>query len=107
MARKLLLRVVPLANGAGPPFAFNYAENMQMLLRHAPQGRGLSLDEVLRCVDAMAPLEEAIAAKADEVTLSEEQYRTLREKLDSFSFTIADRVIAEFGLAIRQAPEIT
>jgi hypothetical protein len=107
MARKLPLRVVPMANGAGPPLEFNYGDTMQMLLRQGSLGRGLTLDEVLRCVEAMAPLEEAIKAKADEVTFTEEQYRTLKEKLDTFAWTIADRVIAEFGLAIRQAPEIT
>jgi hypothetical protein len=107
MARKLPLRVVSMPNGAGPPLEFNYGETMQMLLRQGPQGRGLTLDEVLRCVEAMEPLEAAIKAKTDEVTFTEEQYRTLKEKLDGFSWTIADRVIAEFGLTIRQAPEIT
>jgi hypothetical protein len=107
MARRVPLRVVPMANGAGPPLEFSYAETMAMLLRQGPPTRGLTLDEVLRCVEAMEALEAAIKAKADEVTFTEEQYRTLREKLDWFSWTIADRVIAEFGLAIRQAPEIT
>jgi hypothetical protein len=107
MARKLPLRTVLMANGSAPPLEFNYGETMLMLLRQGSPGRGLTLDEVLRCVEAMEPLEAAIQEKADQVTFTETQFGTLLGKLDGFSWTIADRVIAEFGLAIRQAPEIT
>jgi hypothetical protein len=39
--------------------------------------------------------------------LTEEQWRTLHERLDNFPFAVADPAIAEFGLAVRNAPEIT
>jgi hypothetical protein len=41
------------------------------------------------------------------VTLTDEQYRTLRERLDQHNFGISDPAIVEFGLAIRNASEIT
>jgi hypothetical protein len=106
MARRLPLRVVKMPNGAGEPLEFSYAEMMRTLLRNRASERGLSLDEVIRCVDAIKPIDEAVRQKADEVTLSDEQWRTLREKLDAFAFAVADQAIVDFGLMIRHAPEI-
>ena len=106
MARRLSLRVVK-TNGAGEPADFSYSEMMRTLLRNRPSDRGLSLDEVIRCVDAIKPIDEAVQQKAEEVTLTEEQWKTLRDKLEGFGFVVADQVIVDFGLMIRQAEEIT
>jgi hypothetical protein len=67
---------------------------------------GLSFDEVVRSVEALKPIEEALEAGAEEVTLTEEQWRTLKCKLDQFQFALADQAIVDFGMMIRNAPEI-
>lgn len=108
MARKIELKTVMIyTNGPDKPALFSYAEMLGAMLRFAPQGKGLMLDDVLKAVEALKPLEKAVADKADHVTFSEDQYQTLRTKLDEFQFAIADAAIAEFGLAIRNAKEIT
>jgi hypothetical protein len=109
MARRLPLLIVKgcLPNGGGPLLDFDYGDMFEALLRHAPQGKGLNLDEVIRCVAAIGTLDAARKARAEEVKFPEEEWRTLREKLDGFTFAFADKVIADFGLAIRQAEEIT
>jgi hypothetical protein len=108
MARKIELRTGCLfANGAGgPPVAFAWGEMMQNVLRRAPQG-GVNLNEILRSVEALGPITKAVDDKAESVTLTEEQWRTLRDRLEEFPFGVADPAIAEFGLAVRNAPEIT
>jgi hypothetical protein len=108
MARKIELRTGRLlANGAdGAPLTFAWGEMMQKVLRQAPPD-GLGLDLVLRSVEAMKPITKAVEDQAESVILTEEQWRTLRERLDQFPFGIADPAIAEFGLAVRNAPEIT
>jgi hypothetical protein len=109
MARKIELRTgVLIANGSnGSPVTFEWGEMMSNVLRHAPQGQGLVMDQILRSVEALKPVTKAIEDKADSVTLTEEQWRTLRERLDAFPFAVADPALAEFGLAVRNAPEIT
>jgi hypothetical protein len=109
MARKIELRTgLLIANGAnGAPVTFEWGEMMSNVLRHAPPGQGLVLDQIVRSVEALKPISQAIEEQADSVTLTEEQWRTLRERLDSFPFGVADPAIAEFGLAVRNAPEIT
>jgi hypothetical protein len=108
MARKIELRTgVLLGNGSnGLPMTFNWGETMSNVLRQAPP-QGLVLDQILRSMEALAPIAKAIEEKAEAVTLTEQQYRTLKERLDAYPFAIADPAIAEFGLAIRNAPEIT
>jgi len=108
MARKIELRTgVLIANGAnGAPATFLWGEMMSNILRAAPP-QGLNLDQIIRSVDAMKPVAEAIEGKAESVTFTEEQWRTLKERLDTFPFAVADPAIAEFGLAVRNAPEIT
>lgn len=108
MARKIELRTGCLfANGAGgPPVAFAWGKTMQDILRRAPPG-GVNLTEVLRSVEALGPITKAVDDKAESVTLTEEQWRTLRDRLEEFPFGVADPAIAEFGLAVRNAPEIT
>jgi hypothetical protein len=93
-------------NGTAPS-SFNYAEMMQAILRNAPPGKGLLLDDVIKAVEAMKPLEAAVAAGEESVTFSEAQFQTLREKLNEFQFIVADPALAEFGLTIRNASEIT
>jgi hypothetical protein len=110
MARKLELKTIAVANGSLPnggdqSAVFSYGAMIKALLRTGPPG-GLSFDEVVRSVEALKPIEEAIAAEAAEVTLTEEQWRTLRGKLDQFQFALADQAIVDFGLMIRNAPEI-
>lgn len=102
MARRIELKVI---NGVGPAFA--YGEVMQQILRYGPKETGLLPDEVIRAVAALGPLELAMTAEADSVTFTEEQWQTLVAKLRVFPFLIALPEIAEFILAIRNAPEIT
>ena len=107
MARRIPLRTVTVVNGSGGPMPFSWAEMIQVILKTASPQRGMTMDEVLACVDAMKPLEKAMDEGAEFVTYSEAQYKILREKLDTFQFALADSAVAEFGLAIREAPEIT
>jgi hypothetical protein len=109
MARKIELRTgVLIANGPnGAPVTFAWGEMMSTVLRHAPPGQGVVLDQVLRATKALEPITRAIEDQADCVTLTEEQWRTLCQHLETFPFAVADPAIAEFGLAVRDAPEIT
>lgn len=107
MARKIPLKNVSLSvvNGERPNF-LNYGDMMGAMLRFpGAQNQGLSFEEVLSCVAALDTLTKAIEDKADHVMFSDEQWKTLRGKLERFQFTLADPAIAEFGLAIRDAPE--
>jgi hypothetical protein len=110
MARRIELKSVA-ANGAGgpnggdPSASFSYGAMIQALLRYGPPG-GLNFEDVVRSVAALAPVEQAIAEAASEVTLSDEQWRTLKTKLEQFPFAVADQVIVDFGMMIRNAPEI-
>lgn len=107
MARRIELRsgVLMAVNGAAAR-RFVWGEVLQEVLRLAPPG-GLALDVVIRSVEAMRPITEALEAQADTVTLTEEQWRTLCQRLDQYPFAVADPAIVEFGLAVRNAPEIT
>jgi hypothetical protein len=107
MARRLELRTVTAGelNGAAQPVNLNYGEMMQQILQFgAPQG--LTLDEVIKAVKAREPIDKAIAEGAEEVTLTDEQWSILVEKLGQFRFGFAHKLIAEFGEHIRNAPEI-
>jgi len=95
MARRLELRTVELADAAGNPQTLDYGVMMMLILRSAPRG-GVSLDDMLKAVEA----------NADHLVLSDEHWRTLVEKLAVFPFAVADPALAEFGLMIRNAPEI-
>lgn len=108
MARRIELRTtrVVAANGAENA-TFRYGDMMKAILTFGPPQKGLVLDEVIKAVDAVKPLDQAIKDNAEYVVFSEEQWRTLKEKLDQFPFAIADQAIAEFGLEIRNAKEIT
>jgi hypothetical protein len=108
MARRIPLRTVRIAVANGTDnAAFAYSDMMKTILTFGSPQKGLVLDEVLKAIDATGALDKAVAEGADHVVFTEEQYRTLREKLESFPFALADTSIAEFGLAIRNAPEIT
>jgi hypothetical protein len=101
-----MLRNISVPSPDGAQQAFHYGELLLVILRQPPPNRGLTLDDVLQAVDAQAPIEHALKARAEEVTLSEAQYQTLLGKLATFPFGIADRTIADFGLMIRNAPEL-
>jgi len=105
MARRLELRTVELADAAGNPQTLDYGVMMTLILRSAPRG-GVSLDDMLKAVETLKPIQTAIEAKADHVVLPDEHWRTLVEKLATFPFAVADPALAEFGLMIRNAPEI-
>ena len=107
MARKIPLKTVTVANGSGGPMPFVWGEMIQVILKTADKQKGMTMDEVLVCVDAMKPLDKAMEEGAEYVTFSESQYKLLREKLDRFPFGVATQEVAEFGLAIRDAKEIT
>lgn len=104
MARKLSLKNINFNNAMGNNQPFNYGEVMIQILK---DGRGgVSLDEMIKVVSAIRPIEVAVSHKNKEVTLDEEQYRTLRGKLDTFQFGFTDPIIVEFGMMIRDAPEV-
>jgi len=105
MARRLELRTVELADAAGNPQTLDYGVMMMLILRSAPRG-GVSLDDMLKAVEALKPIRAAVEANADHLVLSDEHWRTLVEKLAVFPFAVADPALAEFGLMIRNAPEI-
>jgi hypothetical protein len=105
MARKLSLLIVELADAAGNRQTLDYGLMTIMILRNGGRG-GVTLDEMLRAVDVLKPVEAAVEAKAGEVVLTDQQWQTLVAKLDDFRFAVADPALAEFGLMIRDAPEI-
>jgi len=106
MARRipLLVAEMPLPGGATQPFG--YGEQMLQILRTSPPQSGLTLDEVMTAMEAVRPIEDALKAGTDNVVLTDEQWATLRGKLDRFLWPFADKVIVDFGLAIREATEI-
>jgi hypothetical protein len=108
MARKLDLRTVKMTgvNGAEPG-ELSYGEMMCLILKLPPRGGSLTLDEIITALDAIKPIEAALKDGAETVTLSDTQWATLRDKLAAFPFAFAVPEIAEFGLAIRNAPELT
>jgi hypothetical protein len=103
MARKLELKDIGLANGGEE--VFSYGTMLRAMLRHGPPG-GITYDEICSRMDALKPIDAAIAAKADHVVLTEEQWQTVKDKLTKFPFGVADQLIVDFGLMIRNAPEI-
>jgi len=107
MARRIPLKTVELAIDGVGVRPFSYGETIRSILKLPAPGRGLTLDEVIAAMASLAPVEAALAAGGDSVTLSEEQWQTLLAKLNQFGFALADQAIVEFGLAIRNAPELT
>jgi hypothetical protein len=108
MARAIPLKTVQVANGVtGDPQIFVWGEMMRVILKAGNPAKGLTMDEVLICVDAMRPLDEAMETGKDRVTFNENQYQLLRRKLMEFPFGMASNEVAEFCLAIRDAQEIT
>jgi hypothetical protein len=105
VARRLELRAVELADVGGNPQILDYGVMMMLILRQAPRG-GLTLDDMVKSVDALKPIRAAAEAGADHVVLPDEHWRTLVDKLAAFPFAVADPVLVEFGLMIRDAPEI-
>ena len=105
MARRLELKKLATdeANGGRD---LDFGELMLLILRAAPPGRGVTLDEMTAALDVIGPIEAALAEGADTVTLSDGQWKTLRAKLDVFPFNFVDRAVAEFGRHVRDAPEI-
>jgi hypothetical protein len=101
MARQLALKTVTLEGDE----AFDYGEMMLAVLRTGDI-RGLSLEDVISAVDAARPIREAKEAGQSTVVLSDDQWKTLVNRLASFRWRIADPAIAEFGLHIRNAVEM-
>jgi hypothetical protein len=86
---------------------FDYGPMMVLILSGGDTpGSGVNLAEIRRALDAIEPIEEAVAAGTDEVILSDTQWATLLEKLEPFKFGFAHRAIADFGLMIQHAPEL-
>jgi hypothetical protein len=106
MARKIALRTVMVNGPTGDNQEFVYGDMLLAIIKSGPAGVGLTMDQVLRAIEVVEPIEEAMAAGATEVILSDTQWQTLAEKLDGFYFGFAHRAIAEFGLMIRNAPEL-
>ena len=107
MARRLVLKDVAMTNPLnGQAQIFSYSEMMLAVLRLAPQGRGMSYEEVEKAMEAATPIKQAVDAGDDHVTLTEDQYKTLKDKLAEFQFSVATEEIVHFGQMIRSAPEI-
>ena len=108
MARAIPLKTVMVTNGAGSePLSFVWGDMMKVILKTGNPKKGLTMDEVLECVEAMKPIEAAMAEGADHVVLPEKCYALLRSRLTEFPFSVATVEIAEFCIAIRDAAEIT
>jgi hypothetical protein len=108
MARRLALKTVPLngvINGAGGPEQFNYGSVMLNMLR-VDRGQGMSFDEVVRSVEAIGPIQKALDEGGEAVTLTDEQWRTLQDRLMRYQFGLAHEAIVDFGRMILDAPEI-
>lgn len=86
--------------------AFTYGQLMQAVLQHTPANIGLTMSEVFQCVKAAEPIERALADCASHAVFEEEQWQTLKGKLQSFRFGLATPEIAEFGRHILDAPEL-
>jgi hypothetical protein len=105
MARRIELKIIDMAEAAGGS-VFDYGELLINILRFAPPGGGMNADEVLRCGNAQEPLLAAIKDEADHFVLTDEQWRTLRDKADKFQYTVAIQEVCDFILMIRNAKEI-
>jgi len=108
VARQLDLKTVMLDNPlTGTQTQLVYGEILTQVLRlSSGAGQGLTLDEVEKVMDALAPIKEAMEANSDKVTLNETQYKTLLDKLNLFQFAFAADEIVNFGRMVRNAPEI-
>lgn len=108
MARELKLLVADIENPlTGQMSQFSYGDIMMQVLRlGGSSGKGLTLDEIEQVMDAIGPIKKALESESDSVTLTETQYKTLKERLDQFQFAFASTEIMEFGRMIRNAPEI-
>jgi hypothetical protein len=106
MARRLLLDHVMIEGLPQGPVTLDYGETMEAILRAAPPGQGLSLDEVIRCSSALERILEAKRQHAADITMTDEQWKVLVEKLQQFRFPFADAAIVCFGRMIREAPEV-
>jgi hypothetical protein len=104
MARKLELKTVSLNSGLEGEF--NYGQHLLAILQFDQQTGGMSFDDVIKRTDAMKPIQAAIADGSEEVILTDEQWRTVVEKLNRFQFRFADEAIVAFGLMVRDAREI-
>lgn len=108
MARKIQLKTVNLSGGVGngaAPSMFSYASCMLEMLR-IDRGQGLTFEQVCRSVECIAPIERAIEAGEEEVTLTDQQWQTLQDRLQRFPFGLADQAIVDFGRMILDAPEL-
>jgi len=110
MARSIPLRRVSLdgINGSdGVPLTLEYGPMMIQVLTAPPApGRGVTYDEMVKLLAAKAPIDQAMAAGADKVTLTEEQWKTLDGRLDNFQFVMPHEELAEFCRSIREASEV-
>jgi hypothetical protein len=110
MARKLELRTVTLGEGMldeqGRPAQLIYARMIDTILRWAPPQKGLTLDEVTKAMEALAPVTAALEHDETQVVLTDDQWATLCSKLSEFPFGIASSAIVDFGQMIRKAPEL-
>jgi hypothetical protein len=107
MARRIELKTIDIPPGANEPGSvFDYGQLLTNILRFAPPGGGMNADEVIRCGDAQRPLLDAIRADVDHFILTDEQYRTLRDKLEKFQFTISIQEVVDFILMVRNTKEI-
>jgi hypothetical protein len=96
-----------VANGVGTdPQTFVWGDMIRVILKAANPAKGLTMDEVMQCVECLKPLEAAMEAGEDHVTFTETQYALVLSKLNEFPFGLASTELAEFGLAIRNAEEI-
>jgi hypothetical protein len=110
MARKLELRSVTIGDDildeTGKQAILDYGRMIDTILRRAPPQTGLTLDEVTKAMEALAPVTAALRGAEDHVVLTDDQWATLCAKLSEFPFGLASESIVEFGRMIRNAPEI-
>ena len=105
MARKIELRVEATDPAIGGQ-KLVYGELMLAILRAPAPGRGVTLDEMISVLAVAEPIERAMVGGQGAVTLSDEQWAVLRQKLDEFQFAFVDREVCRFGRHIREATEM-
>lgn len=101
MARKIELKTVVINN-----LEHNYVDWLKMILTHIPGNQGIGIDEMARRIRVLEPIEKAKREELKELTLDDEAWKLICDKLTIFPFAIVDIKIVEFGEYLRNLPEM-
>ena len=106
--KKIVLRTVTLSEDAGPRAGqvLHYATMMREMLFSAPMGQSISTDAGIRGADIGRIIRRANEDRRDFVLLEDADHEFLRGRLDSFQWQFFTFEIADFCIAIREAPSV-